>query len=459
MSVYLEPVTRVMSKGRLRRLLAYAHKVFGLDAWLGRISDTRCDPSVPTKLVSTIVFLVGLLRIRSFNALEPRLAEESWQRLLGVPVREGQKVCSVDTLAYSLQRMDPSSVRAMGVGIVKKAERNKVFREGWHAALRYVAIDGWEPHSSRERCCSGCLTRTVTTGKGKNKTQVTEYYHRYVVALLLNDKLEVVLDFEPVRSEDIRKEAGEQGVDGHEGELTAAKRLVERLHDTYKRWIDVLVCDALYSNGPFFTLAKECGFGVIAVVKKQTDEPLKEALNLWHGQPPHNIFEDDKKHELIELHDARQIQTLSTYDGPIRVLKGVVHKTRETKKTKQAEAEKTQSKTSTWCFAVTGKAMRLPIHKTFQVGRARWHIENTGFCQWTRYWPFSHVFTHGAKALHALLWFFFIAFNLMQLFVYRQLGGYGRDNGGDVTRTFLRLIDEMRDELARLAETIIWDSS
>jgi hypothetical protein len=58
-----------------------------------------------------------------------------------------------------------------------------------------------------------------------------------------------------------------------------------------------------------------------------------------------------------------------------------------------------------------------------------------------------------------MLWVFFIAFNLTQLFVYRQLGGYGRDRGSDVTRTFLRLVDEMRDELARLAEPIAWDSS
>ncbi len=42
-----------------------------------------------------------------------------------------------------------------------------------------------------------------------------------------------------------------------------------------------------------------------------------------------------------------------------------------------------------------------------------------------------------------------LAFNLMQLFVYRQLRGYGRD-ASDVTRTIISLVDEMKDDCARL---------
>lgn len=106
------------------------------------------------------------------------------------------------------------SVRAAAVEIIKRAERNKVFREGWHGALRFVAIDGWEPYSSRLRCCAACLTRQVTVGEGKNKQRVTEYYHRYVVALLLDEQLELVLDMKPVRSADVRRERGECNVPG-----------------------------------------------------------------------------------------------------------------------------------------------------------------------------------------------------------------------------------------------------
>jgi len=42
---------------------------------------------------------------------------------------------------------------------------------------------------------------------------------------------------------------------------------------------------------------------------------------------------------------------------------------------------------------------------------------------------------------------------LLTLFLYRQLCSYGRDRGNDVTRTISRLVDEMRDDLARLTRS------
>lgn len=437
---------RIVTGRRLRSLLGYARKVYGVSGLLDRVTDSRPRPIIETALVARILLLLALLRVRSFNALEPKLAEAQWRRLLGLPDDGAKRICSVDAIAYVLQRIAVDSVRAVLVAIVKKAERNKILREGWHGALRFVAIDGWEPFCSRSRCCDACLTRQITIGEGKHKHQVTEYYHRYVVAMLLDEHLELVLDMEPVRSADMRQEAGDVHARGHEGELTAAKRLVRRLRDTYGRLLDVLVCDALYSNGPFLSVAKDCGFGVIAVVKKTTDEPLKDALAIWGHKPPQQTRQDDNKHERIELWDCPGVHTLETYDGPIRVVRALVHK----------PERKTPHQ---WCFAVTGKAAKLSSSKVLLVGRARWHIENTGFAQWTLFWPLAHVFTHGPAATTAMLWFFFVAFNLMQLFVYRQLGGYGRDRGRDVTRTLLRLVDEMRDELARLDQPVAWDSS
>ena len=64
-----------LGRGRLRQLLAYAKKVFGLDRLLEGVRDRRRQPQVATSLVVRTVFLLGLLRIRSFNALEPQLAK------------------------------------------------------------------------------------------------------------------------------------------------------------------------------------------------------------------------------------------------------------------------------------------------------------------------------------------------------------------------------------------------
>jgi hypothetical protein len=410
---------------------------------LAGIRDRRRDPEVPVALVARILFLAGLLRWRSFNALEPKLAEPHVQRALEASPRRCGRVCSTDTLGYSLARMEVATVRQAVVAVNRKAERNKVFREGWHAALRFVALDGWEPIQSRERHCPHCLTREITVGEKK----VTQYYHALVVALLLDERLEVVLDMEPIRSADRRTEAGEAKVAGHEGELTAAKRLVQRLRTTYGRWIDVLVGDALYANGPFLTLGQQCGYSVLVVVKKPTDEPLKEALALWNDQPPMATVERKDRNERMELWDCPALQTLSTYKGSIRVVRAFVYK--------EAPQEPT-----TWCFAVTGvAAQRLTARQVVLAGRGRWHLENTAFNQWTQHWRFEHVFTHSPNGIDALFWMFVLDFNLLQFFLYRQVRSYGRDRGKDVTRTILRLIDEMQDDLVRINQTLPWDSS
>src|SRR5512143_4280401 len=146
--------------GQLRRLVAYGRKVFDLGSWLGRVVDTRRAPRTAAGVVAAVVFYTGLLRIRSFNALEPRLGEKPFLRLVGA-APEKQRLCSVDTVGRSLCRMDLDSVRAVSLAMLAEAERNKVFREGWHGALRYMAIDGWEPFCSRRRHCPECLVRGV----------------------------------------------------------------------------------------------------------------------------------------------------------------------------------------------------------------------------------------------------------------------------------------------------------
>jgi hypothetical protein len=438
----------------LRQIVAYGRKVFDLGVRLGRVEDARRKPLTPPRLIAAAVFFTGLLRIRSFNALEPRLSEKPFLRLVGA-AQDRKALCSVDTLSRALRVMGLDSVRSVSVSIVAKAERNKVFREGSYGALRYFALDGWEPICSRHRHCRECLVRRVRVkgkGQGKGKDgapiEVDEYYHRYAVAMLIDERFDLLLDFEPLRPADLRpavvrgkKKNRLVKLDEDEGELTAAMRLLARVKRTFG-WLDVVVGDALYANGPFLTKVKALGLGAVIVARKETDEPLREALRIWGEQRPHKLVQTDR--ERIALWDCPDLETLSTYECKIRVVKAQV--------SWPAEPQKTPS---TWCMVVTGlPARRLTPDKVLAVARARWHIENTGFHQWTTRWRFAHVFLHSGPGILALYWLFFAAFNLLSLFLYCQLKSYGRD-ATDVTRTISRLIDEMLNELPRFA----WDTS
>jgi hypothetical protein len=439
----------------LRQLVAYGRKVFGLRRRLAGVVDTRRAPQTSAALLAATAFYTGLLRIRSFNALEPRLREKPFLRLVGA-APERLCLCSVDTLGRSLSQMDLASVRAVLVEMVHKAERNKVFREGWHGALRYVAIDGWEPFCSRHRHCPECLERQVTikAKDGKTVRVVPEYYHRYAVALLIDERFDLVVDIEPVLPKDLRplivKGKGPTArlvkASLDEGELTAGTRLIKRVSQTFG-WIDVVVADALYANGPFLTAVHSVGLGAVIIAHKERDEPLREALHLWRNQAPHKVVEDDKAHERVSLWDCPDLETLSSYKGKIRCVRGCV-----------TRLKRPDDPPSTWCMLVTGKATRLAPEKVLAVARARWHIENTGFHQWTTRWRLGHVFRHHPDALRSLFWLFFAAYDLLTLFQYLQLRSYGRDCGKNVTRTISRLVDQMLDELA-CSQDLAWDTS
>jgi len=168
-----------IGRGRLGQFVRYSEKVFGLRRRLSHVRDRRRKPTTTAPDLAMVVFFTGLLRIRSFNALEPKLAERPFLNLLNA-TNHPDGLCCVDTLSRGLRVMDLLTVRQVSVGIVQQAERNKVFREGWHGALRYVAIDGWEPFSSRVRHCDQCLVRHLRT-KDRNGqvVMVEEYYHRW----------------------------------------------------------------------------------------------------------------------------------------------------------------------------------------------------------------------------------------------------------------------------------------
>src|ERR1700720_2306080 len=100
------------------------------------------------------------------------------------------------------------------------------------------------------------------------------------------------------------------------------------------------------------------------------------------------------------------------------------------------------------------RARQLSRQTALQIIRSRWHIENTAFHQWIRYWNLGHVFRHGQNVLLAILLLWMLAFNLLQLFIYRRLGRCRRPK--DPTDTIRHIVEVMLREVATLPEPIPW---
>ncbi|HYL14241.1 MAG TPA: hypothetical protein VEV41_14460 [Terriglobales bacterium] len=168
-------------------------------ALLAAQSDSRRAPQIPTFDVVNSLFHTAPLRIPSLNALEGDLKESDFQKLLGYPPTPEVKAFSVDVVANVLDKLDVQGLRQALEPVVEKAERNKVFREGSYGGLRCVAIDGLV---SYHRHCPHGLVRWVKVKRsGGEVEEVEQYYHRYVVALLLGPVVDVVLGIERGGSE------------------------------------------------------------------------------------------------------------------------------------------------------------------------------------------------------------------------------------------------------------------
>jgi len=430
------------SRGKLNQFEKYAINVFDLPGLLGRMTDARRDPTYKTFDVVNSLMHAALLRLPSINALEGDLEEPDFQMLIGHKPSEGEKVFSAEVISNVLDKLDLDGPRDAIVDVFMRAERNKAFREGSYAAMRIVAVDGWEPFCSYDRHCPRCLSRTVKVKRADGEIeQRVQYYHRYVVAMLIGPVLDVVLAIESVRNDEAQRDAGEDA--RHEGELSAAQRLIDKLHQTYGTFIDAFVFDALYANGPVMTKLDGYGYGGFIVLKKEDNEPLKEALDLWRDQPPCRSIEDSENRERIDFWDADDIETLETYKGKVRVVRALV--------TRDAG----DRPPTTWCLAIVGeRARRVSLPTALKIIRARWHIENTAFNQWVQHWNLAHVYRHTANALLAILLLWSLVFNLLQLFIYRRLKRPRRPN--DPTDTIRHIVEVMLRNLGAIPEPFPW---
>jgi len=76
------------------------------------------------------------------------------------------------------------------------------------------------------------------------------------------------------------------------------------------------------------------------------------------------------RQEHIEFWNADEIDTLHTYKGRVRVIRAAI--------------TKPDKEPTSWCFAIIGQRARKVSRRTaLKIVRARWHLEDTAFNQWS----------------------------------------------------------------------------
>jgi len=379
---------------RLRQFGAYVRKVFHLHRLAGRITDSRCDPAIPTSAIWFSLIFGAVFKTPSFLQLQSETRRQAWQNTVGYA-----KPISDDALAYATERMHLEPLRTTLATTNKLLKRNKAFVRNQISGLLALNLDANEHFKSRSRCCPQCLQRQITVKNAQGQEEeVTEYYHKEVYAQLSGPTWNTLLDVEPLRP-------GEE-------ERAAALRLLGRLRRLYGvRFFDVVVADAWYAKGPFLQAVTALGWALVVVLKQEDYDVYQEAWALTQGQPTEEFRLDGRE---VRLWEVRDLTFSKTYGRAVRVVR--------------AEEQWTQFKVvggkkipvpkqSNWLWVVTEQLDGYGCRTIWNLGHGRWRIENNAFNVLTQHWHLRHCAHHDPTSILACLLITLLAFNLFHAFV------------------------------------------
>jgi hypothetical protein len=387
------------------RFEAYLDKGFGFSTLVSALPEGRQFPQHAWKKVFDAVFLGTAMQIPSLLQIEAECHQGALAKRIG-PVSD-------DTLGYTLERQSPEPVFALSCEIARRLKRNGVLHSDWSRGLVVGAVDGIEICSSFARCCDACMEREVQHKvNGEMQTEI-QYYHRIVVVVLVSPDFPIPLG---VRFQ-------KQG----EAEVPCALALLQDLvRQLGRRFLDVLVGDALYLQAPFVKEVERLGLVWAFTLKENQPELLREAERLTQESPTGVQAEPDREIRSWHLPEV----DWPVADRQVRVVK-TVRIEQQRRVTVSAKDSPRTSKTamshqSTNFYATNfelGSISPLFIH---QFSRSRWRIDTEVFQTITTDCHLKHPAVHQTTALVVLTMIRFLAYTLSLVFYHRQVRSHAR---------------------------------
>jgi hypothetical protein len=383
------------------RLEAYLDKVFGFSDLVGALPEGRQFPRHPWKKVFDAVFLGAAMQIPSLLQIEAECREGALAKRIG-PISD-------DTIGYALQRQSPEPVFALSCAIARRLKRNGVLRSDWSRGLVVAAVDGIEICSSFVRCCDACMQREIEHKvNGEMRTDI-QYYHRIVVVAVVSSSFPIPL--------------GLRFQKNGEGEVACALALLRDLDGQLgRRFLDVLVGDALYLQSPFVKEVELLGLAWAFTLKENQPELLREAERFTQASPTGVHTEPGREIRYWHLPEV----DWPVADRLVQVVKTVRIENRSRVTVSEEDGHRIKRKTaapqeSTNFYATNfelGSVSPLFIH---DFSRSRWRIDTEVFQTITTDCHLKHPAVHQTTALVVLTMIRFLAYTLSLVFYHRQV--------------------------------------
>lgn len=394
-----------MSRHR-HRFEAYLDKVFGFSDLVSALPEGRQSPRHAWKKVFDAVFLGAAMQIPSLLQMEAECHHGALAKRIG-PISD-------DTLAYALERQAPEPVFALSCDIARRLKRNGVLHSDWSRGFVVGAVDGIEICSSFARCCAACMEREVQHKvNGEMKTEI-QYYHRIVVVVLVSTSFPIPL--------------GVRFQKNGETEVACALALLQDLVGQLgRRFLDVLVGDALYLQAPFVKAVESLGLSWAFTLKENQPDLLREAERCTQQAPTGVQAEPGREMQYWHLPDLDWLVA----DRPVQVVKTVRLEHLQRVRISEKDGHRSKAKIpvaqpSTNFYATNfelGSISPLFIH---QFSRSRWRIDTEVFHTLTVDCHLKHAAVHQTTALVVLTMIRFLAYTLSLVFYHRQVCSHAR---------------------------------
>ncbi len=391
-----------------RQFEAYLDKVFDFSARVAALPEGRQSPRHPWRKVWDAVFLGAAVQIPNLHRLEAECRAGVLAHRIGA--------LSEDAMGYALQRQDTAPVFALGCELARRLKRNGVLHSEWARGRVVAAVDGIEICSSFLRCCEACMEREVEHKVDGQMRKDTQYYHRIVAVVLVSTQFPVPL--------------GIRFQKNGEDEVACAVALLHELDEQLgRRFVDVLVGDALYLRQGFVNEVESLNLAWVFTVKENQPELLAEAQRLTDGPAEAAL---SNAQEDVQLWHAPEVYW-PVADRSLRVVKTFrVQKVRRVqvirdeaakrkKKTKQAVEQE-----STNCYASNLELGSIPPRFIHELGRSRWRVDTEVFQTLTTQAHLKQPSVHQTCALVLLTMIRVLAYTLSLVFYHRQVVSHAR---------------------------------
>ena len=409
----------------------YLDKVFDWQRLTAALSEGRQEPQYPWSEVFDAVFLGSACQFGPLHRIETECCRGALRQRIGC--------LSEDMLGYAMQRQNPAEIFDLGCQVAKRLKRIGVLQSDWARGRVVAAVDGIEICSSYCRCCDACMSRQVERKVEGQLQKCTQYYHRLSAVTVVSTPFPVFLG---VRFQ----QDGETEV---ACSLALLKDLSEKLG---RRFIDILVADALYLQAPFVAELASLGLDWVINLKDNQPDLLAEAEQLTAGAPQHHETTPQPDLQLWHLPEVdwpvadRVVRVVKTVrvqnvkcaqveERPVEVPQSEEPKAEgpKGKNSKGDKPKRSRVKTkqpapivSTNFYASNVDLGAIPPYFIHQLGRSRWTIDAQAFQTITTDCHLKQPSAHQDCALIVLTMIRALAYTLTMVFYYRQVRSHCR---------------------------------